>query len=177
MEDKGQILGIDIGIQNVGIGIIEASDGSLVGLDYISTSSKWKMQDRIRTIYERLKYIIEEHDITCITYEEVHFQNINTKEAKMKNEAIFRLNLIIGVVLLLAAQYNLHVTVQSPVRIKLLIGGSGACGKDAIQKRLLYVYREELSGHPEWRDMIGKNDHVADALAQARTTFILSREK
>lgn len=165
--DEELIMGIDVGIANVGIALIKADNGKLVHLQYLTTNPKDKFQDRLRMIHDEIEGLIMRFSIDKIVFEEVHLT-----QNSYKNNSMLRLNMVVGVILLLCSQFDIEPMLLSPVQIKLLMGGKGNCDKKTIQRRLLYVY-PSISARASWQALF-EVDHVSDALAQARTCWILS---
>ncbi len=149
-----RIIGIDPGLANTGIGIIDAVNGvpHLVTYGVIETKVEEEKSKRLLFIYENLSSIIDEFKPQEASMETLYFAR-NVTSALSVAEAR-------GVVTLLFAQKGIKLTEYTPNTIKLSVTGTAAADKKLVEqyvKILLHLEKEP------------KPDHAADALAGAIT--------
>ncbi len=155
-----RILGIDPGTGILGFGVIDVTKRqmALVDAGVIKTNSKDSDAIRLKTIYDDLKTIIDENQPDQLSIEKLFFsQNVTTGMTVSQAR---------GVVLLLAAQYNLTVFEYTPLQIKLTITGYGRAEKKQIQMMVKKFLKLNYTPKP---------DDCADALAAAITHIITNR--
>ncbi len=149
-----KVLGIDPGIAILGVSIIE--DGRAIFYDSIETDKDLKKEQRLLKIYKDLKSIIKKHSPQHIAVEKLYF-NKNVTTAMIVSEAR-------GVVLLLAAEFNLKLFEYTPLQIKQSICAYGKATKKDVEfmvQKLLNI------------EKMPKRDDVVDALAIALTHYHL----
>ena len=149
-----RIIGIDPGLANTGIGIIDVVNGvpHLVTYGVIETKVEEEKSKRLLFIYENLSSIIDEFKPQEASMETLYFAR-NVTSALSVAEAR-------GVVTLLFAQKGIKLTEYTPNTIKLSVTGTAAADKKLVEqyvKILLHLEKEP------------KPDHAADALAGAIT--------
>ncbi len=149
-----RIIGIDPGLANTGIGIIDVVNGvpHLVTYGVIETKVEEEKSKRLLFIYENLSSIIDEFKPQEASMETLYFAR-NVTSALSVAEAR-------GVVALLFAQKGIKLTEYTPNTIKLSVTGTAAADKKLVEqyvKILLHLEKEP------------KPDHAADALAGAIT--------
>ena len=149
-----RIIGIDPGLANTGIGIIDVVNGvpHLVTYGVIETKVEEEKSKRLLFIYENLSSIIDEFKPQEASMETLYFAR-NVTSALSVAEAR-------GVVTLLFAQKGIPLTEYTPNTIKLSVTGTAAADKKLVEqyvKILLHLEKEP------------KPDHAADALAGAIT--------
>ena len=149
-----RIIGIDPGLANTGIGIIDVVNGvpHLVTYGVIETKVEEEKSKRLLFIYENLASIIDEFKPQEASMETLYFAR-NVTSALSVAEAR-------GVVTLLFAQKGIKLTEYTPNTIKLSVTGTAAADKKLVEqyvKILLHLEKEP------------KPDHAADALAGAIT--------
>jgi crossover junction endodeoxyribonuclease RuvC len=148
-----RILGIDPGTGILGFGVIDVlapGKAKLVDGGVIRTPVKQADSDRLKTIYDELTGIIQEHKPTIMSVEKLFFaQNVTTAMSVSQAR---------GVVLLCGIQNNLTLFEYTPLQIKQAITGYGRADKKQMQEmvRILLNLKE-----------IPKPDDCADALAAA----------
>ena len=122
-----KIIGIDPGLSCTGFGIIEISENNKTIIDYgvVKTNSKDPLCDRLKVLYEDLKYIIEKYKPTVMSIEQI-FYGKNVKSALLLGHAR-------GVPMLLSAIYKLPLYEFSPRRIKQSLTGNGNSTKEQVQ--------------------------------------------
>ncbi|MBI4089298.1 MAG: crossover junction endodeoxyribonuclease RuvC [Candidatus Levybacteria bacterium] len=156
------ILGIDPGIGRMGWGIIEKIQNShfaarraefrIQNYGCVETKSDLAIEDRLRTVYEKITEIVKEYKPDVLAIEELFF-NTNAKTAFIVGEAR-------GVVLLAASQKKLSVAVYTPLQVKTSITGYGRAEKAQIGQMVKVLLKLKE---------IPKPDDVSDALAVALT--------
>lgn len=148
----GRILGIDPGTGRLGFGVIDAVNNktTLVDAGMIVTSSKHTDSQRLKTIYEDLKAIIEDTRPTIMSVERLFFAK-NVTTAMSVSQAR-------GVVLLLSEMNGLQLFEFTPLQIKQALTGYGRAEKYQIQEIVKMILGLK---------QIPKPDDCADALAAA----------
>lgn len=148
------ILGIDPGIGRTGWGIVRVEKGKLKAESYgcIETKANSEITGRLQILYDEIGDIIKEYEPDVLAIEDLFF-NTNAKTALVVGQAR-------GVVLLIAAQKKLPVTVYTPLQVKMAMTGYGRAEKNQVGEMVKIILK--LSSVP-------KPDDVSDALAIALT--------
>lgn len=149
-----RILGIDPGTGIVGFGVIDV-DGpvkKMIDAGVIRTPAHQPAQERLRTIYNELKEIIEEHKPQVMVVEQLFFAK-NVTTAMTVSQAR-------GVILLLGEQQGLQLAEFTPLQIKQSMTGDGKASKAQVQEMVRVVLKLKEVPRP---------DDCADALAAALT--------
>jgi len=147
-----RILGIDPGTRCLGYGIIDAAgmDITYVTCGAITCSEKLSMTERLVRLYAELGKVITEFHPDCAAVESPFFsENARSALAIGKAQAV---------AILAAANAGLAVYEYPPARIKSLVSGSGASGKDQVSR--MVTLQLDLAEPPTPSD-------AADALACA----------
>ncbi len=149
-----RILGIDPGTGIVGFGVIdvEGAKKTMVDAGVIRTPAHQPTQERLLTIYNELKEIIEHNKPQVMVVEQLFFARNVTTAMSVSHAR--------GVILLLGEQYNLRLAEFTPLQIKQSITGYGKADKKQVQEMVKVVLN--LTEVP-------KPDDCADALAAALT--------
>ena len=149
-----RILGIDPGTGIVGFGIVDVNGAKKVMVDagVIRTPAHQPTQERLVTIYDELKEIIEENKPQVMVVEQLFFAR-NVTTAMTVSQAR-------GVVLLLGEQMGLRLVEFTPLQIKQSITGYGKADKKQVQEMVRVVLNLKE---------VPKPDDCADALAAALT--------
>jgi len=145
-------IGIDPGIERVGIGIIsqEKQSYKLIFKKLIKTSSKQSNADRIKNIFDELNTILESHKIDSASVEKLYFAK-NVKTAMVVSE-------VRGVILLALRLKNIPIFEYTPLQVKQALVGYGRATKNQVQE-----FVKLMLG----LDKVPDSDDVADALAIA----------
>ena len=146
------VIGIDPGLANTGYGVVAHRSGRLVALDggVIETSSQSPLQERLRTVHERVLGVLEEHDCQAMALEQLYFgQNVRTA---------FSVGHARGAAMLAAGQRGIDCFSYTPQRVKSAVCGNGGAPKEQVARMV-----SALLALPE----IPKADHASDALAVA----------
>jgi len=122
-----KILGIDPGLVCTGFGVIESSNNNLKVVDFgiIKADPKDSLSQRLKTIYDDVKEIVEMYKPSIMSIEEV-FCGKNVKSALLLGHAR-------AVPMVLSANYNMPVYEFSSRRIKQSITGNGNATKEQVQ--------------------------------------------
>lgn len=159
-------LGIDQGYANLGYSVVE-DDGEhchLLLSGTIKTKSDDKFENRLATIYEFIKKILDSYNIGAIGIERLFYNapmsNENNK-FRNKSASIMKTNMATGIIFLLAGQYQIEIRDFPPVSVKKEIAGSGK----AIKQDVIDAVKE----FAEREGFVIKTDHQADSIAIALT--------
>jgi crossover junction endodeoxyribonuclease RuvC len=146
------VMGIDPGAANLGFGIVRVEGNRMVALDggVVETSSEMSMERRLERIHATIGELIAWHEPRALAIEQVYFGK-NVGSAMVVGQAS-------GVAMLAAAQAGIRCFGYTPQAIKMAVCGSGAAGKEQVQRMV-----GTLLGLPE----APTPDHAADALAVA----------
>ena len=145
-------MGIDPGAANLGFGVVRVEGSRMVALDggVIETEAEMPMERRLERIHSALAELIEWHQPKAMALEDLYFGK-NVHSAMSVGRAS-------GAAMLAAAQQGVRCFVYTPQAIKKAVCGSGAAGKEQVQRMVA-----TLLGLPE----LPTPDHAADALAVA----------
>lgn len=121
-----KILGIDPSLTQTGYAVVENLSYVVSGV--IKTYPSQKTQDRLRTIYDTLYAVMQQHQPDLVCLEEV-FVNKN-------GQSTLKLAMARGVTLLIPAIFNTPVREYSPNTIKKAVFGHGHTYKEQIQVML-----------------------------------------
>lgn len=148
-------LGIDPGTATLGYGLVrEHYDGSLQAVDFdvIRTPAQTPMPQRLQSIHDKLKAVIDQHQPDRAAVEELFFsRNVTTAITVAQAR---------GVVLLTLQNAGLPIAEYKPNIIKQAISGYGGAGKAQMQEMVRLLLGLEQVPQP---------DDAADALAVAIT--------
>jgi len=147
------VIGIDPGTATTGYGIIEENnDGDFRTIEFgvISTAAGQPLENRLRTIYEKITTLILLHKPQSGAVEKLFFKQ-NVTNAIAVGQAR-------GVVLLAMVMNGVAVYEYSPSEVKSAISGYGNAEKTQVQAMVKAILG---------LDDIPKPDDAADALAIA----------
>ena len=149
-----RIIGIDPGLANTGIGIIDAVNGvpHLVTYGVIETKTTEEKSKRLLYIYNNLSTIIDQFKPHQASMESLFFAK-NVTSAMPVAEAR-------GVITLLFEQKGVPLTEYTPNTIKLSVTGTASADKKLVEQYVKILLRLKTEPKP---------DHAADALAGAIT--------
>lgn len=155
-----RILGIDPGVERVGIAVIEKTGAKehYIFSECFKTSAKLSHAERLALIGTEVAAVITTHSPQALAIEKLFFEK-NTTTAMAVAEAR-------GVMLYEAAQKGLQVFEYTPMEIKVAVTGYGKSDKTAIMAMV-----PRLMKLPE-RKMI---DDEVDAIACAIACFAHER--
>jgi crossover junction endodeoxyribonuclease RuvC len=146
------VMGIDPGAANLGFGVVRIEGNHMVALDggVVETSPEMAMERRLERIHSALSDLIEWHQPRAMALEDLYFgRNVHSAMAVGRAS---------GAAMLAAAQCDVSCFTYTPQAIKMAVCGSGAAGKQQVQRMV-----GTLLGLPE----PPTPDHAADALAVA----------
>lgn len=149
---KKIILGIDPGIADTGVGIIEVDGGKISCLHYESlrTKSSLPLSVRLNDLHRQLEQVILSYKPHIAAIEQLFFCN-NAKTAIVVGQAR-------GVAVLALSQKNIPTYEFTPLQVKQAVSTYGKADKAQVQRMV-----KLLLGLAE----IPKPDDAADALAIA----------
>ena len=146
------IVGIDPGFAIVGYGAVLYEGNKFTVLDYgcIYTKANTPFEDRLVTISDGIREVLEKHKPSAIGVEELYF-NKNEKTALQVAHGR-------GVIILTAARMGIQIMEYTPLQVKMAVTGYGRADKAQIQQMTKTILNLEK---------IPKPDDAADALAVA----------
>jgi len=124
----------------------------------LETSSKKPMEERLLSVYERLKTLFAAYPVDCVAVEKLYFGK-NKTTAEMVWQAR-------GVVLLMTALEKKPLLEPNPGDVKIAVSGNGKAEKIQVQKMVQRLLN--LSELP-------RPDDAADGLAIAITGLLSFR--
>lgn len=147
-------VGIDPGIERVGVGVIESNGSKLKLLhsQLIHTSSLLSVSERLMKIHKELEQILSIYPVENAAVEEIFFAK-NIKTAITVAQAR-------GVILLSLQMHGVLIFEYTPLQVKQAIIGYGRADKIQIQRMIRMILGDES---------ITSQDDVADAIAMAIT--------
>ena len=147
-----KILGIDPGTAACGYGIVHESAGRLRAVDHgwWRTSAQERPEVRLRTIFERVAALIEEHAPDAVVLEE-SYVGADARTALSVGQAR-------GAVLVACALAGVDCAEYAPALVKQAVCGYGRAEKGQVQRMVRAILG--LSAPPT-------PSHAADALAVA----------
>lgn len=146
-----RILGIDPGLERVGVGIVDKNGSRITPVYYgLIQTPRILLIDRLRIIHEDVVKLVESYAPDAVATERLLF-SANKTTAMDVSKAL-------GVVLLAFSQRGLPWREYSPPEVKQSVVGNGAADKRQVQFMVTKLLG--LSETP-------KPDDVADALAIA----------
>ena len=149
-----RILGIDPGIGRCGWAVIEVQSSKFKVQSYgcIETSSKKRVEERLKEIYDQILEIIKKYKPEVLSIEELFFNN-NAKTVFVVGQAR-------GVILLAAAEKSITIAIYTPLQVKIAVTGYGRAEKSQIGQMVKTILKLKT---------IPKPDDTSDALAVALT--------
>lgn len=146
------ILGIDPGTAETGFGIINTTKDNikLILHGSIKTTTANSASHRLNSIYEQVNSLIVQYQPECVVLESLFFFS--------NAVSVMGVGQTMGVVKLAAFKNNSAVYEYPPLRVKMLITGSGKAQKTDVQSKVRQALRLRKIPRPT---------HAADALAVA----------
>ena len=147
-----RVLGIDPGTAACGYGIVHESGGRITAIahGWWSTSPRERLELRLKTIYDGVSGLIEEHAPDAVVLEE-SFVGADARIALSVGQAR-------GAVLVASALAGVDCTEYAPARVKQAVCGYGRAEKTQVQRMV-----KAILGLPA----LPTPNHAADALAVA----------
>ncbi len=148
------ILGIDPGITNLGLGIIEGnrSEARLVYAGLVKTSHQLVASERVSCIHAEVKRLLQLHKPDAVSVEGQYFYR--------QNELAYKIGWAVGAVLVASHDAGARVFVYGPQQVKQALVGRGRADKQQVA----YMVRTVLR-----LDKAPTSNHTTDALAIALT--------
>jgi crossover junction endodeoxyribonuclease RuvC len=146
------VIGIDPGTAACGYGIVHESGGRLraIGHGWWQTAADERLELRLKTIYEGVAALIEEHRPDAVVLEE-SFVGAGARIALSVGQAR-------GAVLVAAAVAGVECAEYAPARVKQAVCGYGRAEKSQVQRMVKAILA---------LDKLPTPNHAADALAVA----------
>lgn len=128
-----RVIGIDPGTRVCGYGVIESRNGEInhITSGIIKPASALAIPERLKSIYDSILRVIEEHSPDIMSIEDVFFSK-NVKSAIKLGEAR-------GVALLAASSAGISIYEYPPTKVKLALTGRGRANKTEVQKMLFRI--------------------------------------
>jgi crossover junction endodeoxyribonuclease RuvC len=157
-----RILGIDPGIERVGIAVIDKVGGKEIYVysECFKTSAKLSHAERLALIGTEIARVVKEHQPTGMAIEKLFFET-NTKTAMSVAEAR-------GMMLYVCSLANLAIFEYTPLQIKVAVTGYGKSDKTGVMHMVPMLVKLPN------RKMI---DDEVDAIAIALTCFAYEKFK
>ena len=156
--EKVKVLGIDPGTLRLGWSVCEGNsshvDRLASGCISLGASSV-PIAERLNEIQVQLRPILSNYNLRVLALERAFFGS-NARSALRIGEAR-------GVVLMLAAEFGLHIYEVSPATVKLRIAGNGQASKEQVLN-LVRAHLKDSTFAPNTED-------ESDAVAIALTAF------
>jgi crossover junction endodeoxyribonuclease RuvC len=145
-------VGIDPGTAACGYGIVQESGGRLraIGHGWWKTSARQRPELRLKTIFDGVATLIEEHAPAAVAIEE-SFVGADARTALSVGQAR-------GAVLVACARAGVECVEYPPSVVKQSVCGYGRAEKDQIQRTVKAILA---------MDAVPTPSHAADALAVA----------
>lgn len=147
------VMGIDPGLANLGLGLVEGDARRAQHLYHVclTTESAWLMPRRLQYLHEEVSRLLEQYRPEAVAIED----QILRRQA----DVAFKVGQAFGVVQLACAQAGVPVHAYGPMQVKKALVGTGRAEKEQI----IYMVKATLG----IRELF--NNHAADALALALT--------
>jgi crossover junction endodeoxyribonuclease RuvC len=147
-----KVLGIDPGTAACGYGIVQESGGRLraVEWDWWKTPAGRRPELRLRTIYDGVAELIEDHRPDAVVLEE-SFVGADARTALSVGQAR-------GAVMVAAAGAGIECAEYAPARVKQAVCGYGRAEKAQVERMVMAILG--MRTRPS-------SSHAADALAVA----------
>lgn len=161
-----KVLGIDPGLTRCGVAVVSGkavNKSKLSHSETIRTPATDDLDQRIHTIGQRVKQLIEQHEPTEIALERV-FAQANLR-------SVMGVAQISGVVLFMARDFNLPIRFFTPTQVKAAVTGDGRASKEGVAKMT-----STLLGEQELFDSPDSADAAAVALTAIANPSIESSE-
>ncbi|HEY7017940.1 MAG TPA: crossover junction endodeoxyribonuclease RuvC [Gaiellaceae bacterium] len=146
------VLGIDPGTAACGFGIVRENGNRLKAVEFgwWQTPAKQRPELRLKTIFDGVSALIEEHGPDAVVLEE-SFVGADARIALSVGQAR-------GAVLVAAASFGVECAEYAPARVKQAVCGYGRAEKAQVQRMVAAILSLKTAPTPH---------HAADALAVA----------
>jgi crossover junction endodeoxyribonuclease RuvC len=147
-----KVIGIDPGTAACGYGIVQGSGNRLRAVDHgwWQTSARERPEVRLRTIFDAVAALIEEHSPDAVVLEE-SFVGADARIALSVGQAR-------GAILVACALAGVACAEYAPAHVKSSVCGYGRADKGQVQRMVKAILA---------MDELPKPNHAADALAVA----------
>jgi len=127
------IAGIDPGLQNTGLAVLEKSGHSIRLIDFqlIQSTRAVSFDARLKIIYDQVVQFLVAHKPEVVALEEVFYAKNAQVALKMGHAR--------GAVILAAANQSIPVAEYSPREIKLAVTGNGNASKYQVQQMICRI--------------------------------------
>ena len=148
-------IGIDPGLAMTGFGVVEtlSRGGKACEWGAIRTESDVPVSARLKTIYDRLRELLEKWNPDLLAMEEVFV-------LKQYPKAAISLGEVRGIIYLASQERRIPVIEVRPTEVKSALTGSGRADKEQMKKMIRQILKIE--------DRL-QTSHAGDALALALT--------
>lgn len=122
-----RILGVDPGLTRCGVGVIETAPGrkvSLVSVEVVRSMPETVLEQRLRQIGARVAEIIDLAQPDAVAIERVFMRSDSTTVMSTAH--------LSGVVMFLAAERNIPVSMHTPSEVKAAVTGYGNADKAQV---------------------------------------------
>ena len=125
-----KVLAIDPGYGRCGVAVLERVDGKdiLLYSDCIETSKSAEFPDRLSSVANECRRLIDEHQPDCLALEKLFFAKSRTTGLKVAE--------VRGAILSLAGEKALAVFEYSPAEVKSAAAGFGGADKKQVIKMI-----------------------------------------
>jgi len=146
------VLGIDPGITNLGLGVVEqvGKQARMLHAEVIKTAHGRSAPERVGTLYRAVYQVAATYKPQAIAVEEQFFYR--------QNELAYKVGWAMGAVFLVADQHSIPVYGYGPPRVKQALVGQGHADKNQVAYMVRAILRLKALPRPT---------HLADALAVA----------
>ncbi|MFC1653458.1 crossover junction endodeoxyribonuclease RuvC [Patescibacteria group bacterium] len=150
------VLGIDPGIANVGVGIVQKvpKKYKLIHHSVVTTKASQEHSVRLDHIFNTLSDTIEEYKPKIVVMESLFFA-VNARSAMTVGKAM-------GAISLSASTLKVPIVEYTPLQIKKYLCGYGRAKKPEVQATVMKLLKLKKIPTPQ---------HAADAIAAALTYF------
>ena len=150
-----RVLGVDPGLTRCGVGVVDSVPGrkaSLVAVGVIRTDTDLSTDLRLLGIARELDIWLDEHIPDAVAVERVFAQNnVSTVMGTAQ---------VAGLAMVAAARRGIPVAMHTPSEVKAAVTGSGAAGKEQVQRMVRSILNLRTAPKPA---------DASDALALAIT--------
>lgn len=156
-------LGIDQGLANCGYAFV--STEGIVCSGTIKTEKNLSKGNRLLQIEQQLTSLIKKYKPKIVSCEKLFF-NIPNSQGRNKSNAMMDVNMVSGIIQLIATKENIEFVDFAPTTIKKNITGNGRAKKDEVRKKII----EQIKCSP-------KTEHEVDAIAIALISILYLENK
>ncbi len=128
-----KVIGIDPGLQNTGLAVLNKTGNSVQFVDFRLVRSKQSdtFAERLKSIYDQIADFLQQHTPDVVALEEVYYAKNAQVALKMGHAR--------GAAILAVANQKIAVAEYSPREIKLSVTGNGNASKHQVQQMILRI--------------------------------------